>query len=133
MMQNPAEIWHRVANKDASAIAAVLHEQCVFESPVVHTPQRGKKITAAYLISAGQILGNENFRYIGEWHSGNPSKNSAILEFETEIDGVKINGVDMVTCDDAGLITHFKVMIRPLKAINIVHQKMAEMLEKIKP
>jgi SnoaL-like domain len=124
-MPNPAEIWHAVAmSKDYTAIAAVLHDDCVFESPVVHTPQLGKDITAKYLTAAGHTLGNAEFRYVGEWHR----ENSAILEFETTIDGIKINGIDMISCDDDGLITHFKVMVRPLKAVNMLHQKMAEML-----
>lgn len=129
MPHNPAEIWHRVAlSKDVAEIGKILHDDCVFESPVVHTPQAGKAITAQYLAAAGHTLGNDTFRYVGEWHR----ENSAILEFTAEIDGIKINGIDMITCDDDGLITHFKVMVRPLKAVNMLHQKMAAMLEKIK-
>ena len=124
-MPNPAEIWHKVAlSKDPAAISAVLHEDCVFESPVVHTPQLGKAITAKYLAAAGFTLGNDSFRYVGEWHR----ENSSILEFTAEIDGIKINGIDMISCDDDGLVTHFKVMVRPLKAVNMLHQKMGEML-----
>ena len=124
-MPNPAEIWHKVAmSKDYNSIAAILHDDCVFESPVVHTPQLGKDITAKYLTAAGHTLGNADFTYVGEWHR----ENSAILEFETVIDGIKINGIDMISCDDDGLITHFKVMVRPLKAVNMLHQKMGEML-----
>jgi SnoaL-like domain len=124
-MPNPAEIWHKVAmHRDPDAISAVLHDDCVFESPVVHTPQVGKEITAKYLAAAGFTLGNDSFRYVGEWHR----ENSAILEFTAEIDGIKINGIDMISCDDDGLITHFKVMVRPLKAVNMLHQKMGEML-----
>ena len=111
-------------SKDYNAIAAVLHDDCVFESPVVHTPQLGKDITAKYLTAAGHTLGNGDFEYVGEWHR----ENSAILEFKTTIDGIAINGIDMISCDDAGLITHFKVMVRPLKAVNMLHQKMGEML-----
>ncbi len=129
MSHNPAEIWHKVAlSKDLSAISAVLHDDAVFESPVVHTPQRGKAITAKYLASAGYVLGNDSFQYVGEWHR----ENSAILEFTAEIDGIAINGIDMITCDDDGLITHFKVMVRPLKAVNMLHQKMGEMLAAMK-
>jgi hypothetical protein len=129
MAHNPAEIWHRVAlSKDVGAIEKILHDDCVFESPVVHTPQVGKAITSKYLAAAGHTLGNNMFRYVGEWHR----ENSAILEFTAEIDGIKINGIDMISCDDDGLITHFKVMVRPLKAVNMLHQKMGEMLEKMK-
>lgn len=125
MAHNPAEIWHKVAlSKDPAAIAAVVHDDCIFESPVVHTPQIGKDITTKYLAAAGHTLGNDSFRYVGEWHR----ENSSILEFTAEIDGIKINGIDMISCDDDGLITHFKVMVRPLKAVNMLHQKMGEML-----
>ena len=131
MSQNPAEIWHTVAmSRDVEAISAILHDDCVFESPVVHTPQLGKAITAKYLAAAGFTLGNDSFRYVGEWHGKRGGENSAILEFTAEIDGIAINGVDMISCDDDGLITHFKVMVRPLKAVNMLHQKMGEMLAK---
>jgi hypothetical protein len=129
MSHNPAEIWHKVAlSKDPNAISAILHDDCIFESPVVHTPQLGKAITAQYLAAAGFTLGNDTFRYVGEWHR----ENSSILEFTAEIDGIKINGIDMISCNDDGLITHFKVMVRPLKAVNMLHQKMGEMLAKMK-
>lgn len=129
MPHNPAEIWHKVAlSRDPNTISATLHDDCVFESPVVHTPQVGKAITSQYLAAAGFTLGNDSFRYVGEWHR----ENSAILEFTAEIDGIQINGIDMISCDDDGLITHFKVMVRPLKAVNMLHQKMGEMLEKMK-
>jgi hypothetical protein len=85
----------------------------------------GKAITAKYLAAAGHTLGNSDFEYVGEWHR----ENSAVLEFKTVIDGIAINGIDMISCDDDGLITHFKVMVRPLKAVNMLHQKMGEMLQ----
>lgn len=120
--------WHEVAlSADPAAISALLHKDAVFESPVVHTPQRGKAIATAYLTSAGNVLGNDSFEYVGEWYA----ENSCVLEFKLQLDGIAINGVDMISCDDAGQITHFKVMVRPLKAINIVHQKMGEMLQKL--
>ena len=98
----------------------------VFESPVVHTPQRGRDITFKYLASAGKVLGGPGFNYIGEWRSDN----GAVLEFENEIDGIKINGVDIITFDADDRITHFKVMVRPLKAINLLHRLMGEQLAK---
>ncbi|MBP6011129.1 MAG: nuclear transport factor 2 family protein [Alphaproteobacteria bacterium] len=105
---------------------AMLHPDAVFESPVVHTPQRGREITFKYLIGADKVLGGSGFKYIGEWHG----ENSAVLEFENEVQGIRINGVDMITWDKTGLITHFKVMVRPLKAINLLHQLMGEQLAK---
>lgn len=96
----------------------------VFYSPVVHTPQVGKAITAAYLTAALHVLGNESFRYVREVIG--PS--DAVLEFESEIDGIVINGVDIIKWSADDKITEFKVMIRPLKAINLIHEKMAEML-----
>jgi hypothetical protein len=110
---------------DRAALWDLLHPDAVFESPVVHTPQRGREITFKYLASAGKVLGDPGFKYVGEWHSDN----GAVLEFENEIEGIRINGVDIVTFnDDGNLITHFKVMVRPLKAINLLHRLMGEQL-----
>lgn len=117
--------WHDYVKADAPALLdALLDEDAVFESPVVHTPQRGKAITTAYLRGAGKVLGAPSFRYVNEWYADR----SAILEFEVEIDGIRINGVDMIFWNDRGLITRFKVMIRPLKAINLVHALMGAAL-----
>ncbi|MGB5077973.1 MAG: nuclear transport factor 2 family protein [Sphingorhabdus sp.] len=128
MIHDPAAIWHSVAlSRDTELISRILHENCIFESPVVHAPQVGKAITAKYLAAAGHVLGNSEFEYVGQWHR----ENSAILEFRTTIDGIAINGIDMISCDDDGLITHFKVMVRPLKAVNKLHEKMGEMLQKM--
>ena len=109
---------------DNAALWDLLDPDAVFESPVVHTPQRGRDITFKYLSSAAKVLGGPGFAYVGEWRS----PTGAVLEFENEIDGIKLNGVDIITFGDDGRITHFKVMIRPLKAVNLVHKKMGEML-----
>jgi hypothetical protein len=101
-----------------------LHPDAVFESPVVHTPQRGRDITFEYLSSAVTVLGGPSFSFVGEWRSDN----GAVVEFEGEIDGIRINGVDMITVGDDGRITHFKVMVRPLKALNLLHRLMGEQL-----
>ncbi len=112
---------------DHRALWDLLHPDAVFESPVVHTPQRGREITFKYLATAGKVLGGPSFRYVGEWRSDN----GAVLEFENEIEGITINGVDMITFNgDGSLITHFKVMVRPLKAINLLHRLMGEQLAK---
>jgi SnoaL-like domain len=121
------EKWYSYAKShDSSALWDLLATDVVFESPVVHTPQRGREITFKYLDSALKVLGGEGFRYIGEWRNAN----GAVLEFEREIDGIRINGVDMITWNDDDQITHFKVMIRPLKAINLLHQLMGAQLQK---
>ena len=113
-------------SRDRAALWDLLHPDAVFESPVVHTPQRGRDITFKYLSSAVEILGVPSFRYLGEWHGGQ----GAVLEFETEIEGIKINGVDLINFDAEGRITNFKVMVRPLKAINLLHRLMGEQLAK---
>jgi hypothetical protein len=119
------EDWHRVAlSGDCTALNDMLHEDAVFESPVVHTPQRGKAITIKYLTAAVATLNNPSSEFVGEW-SG---EHSIIVEFKSEIEGIAINGIDMIRFDETGLITHFKVMIRPLKAVNLIHRKMGEML-----
>jgi hypothetical protein len=119
--------WHRIALENLpEELAGILAEDAVFESQVVHTPQVGKAIVEKYLRGALKVLNSEHFRYGGEWFS----ERSAVLEFYSEIDGIKINGIDIIHWNDAGLITHFKVMVRPLKAINVLHQKMGEYLMK---
>ena len=109
---------------DHAALWDLLDPEAVFESPVVHTPQRGRDITFKYLLGADKVLGGPGFAYIGEWRS----ETGAVLEFENEIDGIRINGVDMITFGSDGRITHFKVMVRPLKAINLLHRLMGEQL-----
>jgi hypothetical protein len=113
-----------VKSHDRPALWDLLHPDAVFESPVVHTPQRGRDITFKYLAGAAKVLGGPGFKYVGEWHS----ENGAVLEFENEIEGITINGVDIITFDGDGRITHFKVMVRPLKAINLLHGMMGEEL-----
>lgn len=125
MGKGPIEGWHKVVEaRNGEGIAPLLAEGVVFESPVVHTPQTGRAITTKYLQSALKVLNNETFHYLEEWIG----ERSAVLEFACEIDGVKVNGVDIVRWGEDGLITHFKVMVRPLKAINLLHQKMGEVL-----
>jgi hypothetical protein len=120
--------WHaHVKNPNHQGLWDMLHPDCVFESPVVHTPQEGREIVFKYLASADKALGGDGFTYRGEWMNDN----SAILEFANTINGIKVNGIDMITWNDAGQITHFKVMVRPLKAIQMVHQMMGEMLQKM--
>jgi hypothetical protein len=107
----------------------MLHPDAVFESPVVHTPQRGREIVFKYLKSAGKVLGGADFAYTGEWHT----PDSMVLEFTNEIQGIKINGVDIIRWNEAGQIIHFKVMVRPLKAVNLLHQLMGAQLAATQP
>jgi hypothetical protein len=116
-----------IKSHDHAALWDLLHPDAVFESPVVHTPQRGRDITFKYLSSAEQVLGGPGFRYVGEWRNDT----GAVLEFENEIDGIRINGVDIITFDDHGRITRFKVMVRPLKAVNLLHRLMGEQLARL--
>jgi len=117
--------WHQfVSSKDPSILQQLLAENVSFHSPVVHTPQQGKKLTAMYLMAATSIF-NQSFRYVREI----VDQHNACLEFMVDIDGIEINGVDIISWNEAGEITEFKVLIRPLKAINLIHQKMAEKLQ----
>ena len=123
---DPIDTWHRVLKeRNVQALDALLAPGAVFHSPVVHTPQAGRAVTKAYLAAALQVLGNESFRYVREVRQGQ----DAVLEFELELDGIHVNGVDMIRWNDQGQITDFKVLLRPLKAVNLIHQKMAAMLQ----
>jgi hypothetical protein len=115
-----------IKSPDHAALWDLLHPDAVFESPVVNTPQRGRDIAFKYLSSAEKVLGGPGFRYTGEWRS----KDGAVLEFENDIEGIRINGVDIITFSADGRIAHFKVMVRPLKAINLLHRLMGEQLAK---
>ncbi|SEL29949.1 SnoaL-like domain-containing protein [Variovorax sp. YR750] len=118
--------WHRlVKERDVAGLDALLDDNAVFHSPVVHTPQAGKGITKKYLAAAFQVFFNESFRYVRELRS----ERDAVLEFALELDGIQINGVDMMKWSDEGKITEFKVMLRPLKAVNLIHQKMGAQLQ----
>ena len=128
MQMTALDQWYEyVKSHDPGALRNLLHPDAVFESPIVHSPQRGREITFKYLTVALNVLGGPGFKYVGEL----ARRQRRGLEFENEIEGVKINGVDIITfSDDGKLITHFKVMIRPLKAINLVHRLMGEQLGK---
>ena len=118
--------WHGfVAARDLAGLDHLLAEDVVFHSPIVHTPQEGRALVTLYLTAAFFVLGNEHFRYVREV----VSDTDAMLEFTTEIDGVQVNGVDMIRWNGEGQIVDFKVMVRPLKAINLVHGLMKSMLE----
>ena len=118
--------WHQVAKtRDVEALKSLLAEDATFFSPVVHAPQKGRAITAKYLGAAFQVLFNETFQYVREI----AGDRDAMLEFEVEIDGTIVNGVDIMKWNDEGKIIEFKVMLRPLKAINLIHREMGKMLQ----
>lgn len=124
------QAWFDWMTHDHSAegLSGILADNVVFKSPVVHTPQEGKAITMAYLLAAGETLGNDDFRYTRVFDCGD----RAVLEFETMMDGILVNGVDMMEWNADGQITDFKVMVRPLKAIQTVHAAMGAMQAKMK-
>jgi hypothetical protein len=120
--------WHRYLDGSLpGGLDDLLADDVVFYSPVVYTPQRGKPITAKYLEAAARTLAGEaggTFRYTKQVLSGD----TAVLEFETSVDGKYVNGVDIVRCDETGRIVEFRVMMRPLQAIQAVHEQMGRRL-----
>lgn len=122
------DAWHAVVeSRDNQALSNLIADDAVFHSPLVHTPQAGKALTSAYLTAALHVLANDSFRYVREVNEGEHS----ILEFALELDGIAVNGVDMIQWNADGKIIDFKVMIRPYKAIEVVRTRMAAMLEKL--
>jgi hypothetical protein len=127
MTPTPAVIqrWIDTVDGDGGTpIEELLADDAVFCSPAVFTPQQGREKTAAYLKAAAKLFGGRDFRYVGHWYG----ERSAVLEFVADIDGIHVNGVDMITWNDDELITEFKVMLRPFKALQTVIPKMAELL-----
>lgn len=117
--------WLEIAEGgDVSALDDLLAEDAVFYSPAVFTPQRGRALTGAYLKAAVVLFKGSDFRYVGQWHG----EDSAVLEFTAEIDGIHVNGVDMIAWNADGKIVSFKVMLRPFKALQTVIPRMAELL-----
>jgi hypothetical protein len=140
MIQEVVNKWHRhMRGELPGGLDELLDDDVIFYSPIVYTPQVGKTITTLYLSAAGQTLPGDKsatatdptkrFRYTKQVVAGD----TAVLEFETSVEGKYVNGVDIIRCNEAGKIVEFRVMIRPLQAINLVHRRMGEMLEKMKP
>jgi hypothetical protein len=118
------KLWHEmVIERNPGRLDEILAEDCVFLSPVVHTPQVGRELVKFYLTGA-MLVFNDSFRYVKEI----VSPEFAALEFVCDVVGIEVNGVDILTFGDDGMITEFKVMVRPLKAINMLHAKMRETL-----
>lgn len=140
VVEGAVAAWHaHLRGELAGGLDALLHEDCVFRSPIVHTPQVGREITKRYLTAAAATFpgdeattptsstGGGSFHYVKQILDGH----HAVLEFETTIDGISVNGIDLLTCDDDGKVVEFTVMIRPLKAVNLIHAKMQTMLERL--
>jgi hypothetical protein len=122
MSQQPSAVrsWHAVvASRDRALLDGLLADDVVFRSPAVFTPQQGKALTARYLSSAMAVLG-PSLRYVSEWHDDS----SAVLEFEAELDGVYVQGVDMLRWNADGKLVSFTVMVRPMRAL----QKLIELM-----
>lgn len=138
MIEENIKKWHaQIRGEFPGGLDALLADDVTFYSPIVFTPQQGKEVTKLYLTAASGTFGGESkseggggkttFRYVKEVLSGN----HAVLEFEDEVGGKYVNGVDIITFNDAGQICDFKVMIRPLQAVNLIHARMKAMLEKL--
>ena len=139
MIKENIKKWHdHIKGEFPGGFDELLADDVIFYSPIVFSPQKGKDLTTLYLMAAGNTFGGDqsrdgtlqesSFKYTKEVLDGN----QAILEFETQIDGKYVNGVDIITFNSEGKISEFKVMIRPLQAVNILHEKMQEMLKQFK-
>lgn len=142
MIEQVIDKWHaNLRGELPGGLDELLDDDVVFYSPIVYTPQVGKEITKLYLQAAGQTLPGDTkgstvsgempgrFRYTKRVLAGD----TAVLEFETTVEGKYVNGVDIIRCNDEGRIVEIRVMLRPLQAVNLVHQQMAAMLERMKP
>jgi hypothetical protein len=125
-MNNPLEIWHQaIKERNTNHLSTILADDVVLHSPIMHNLIEGKKMVTFYLMAAFHTFVTPEFTYVQEL----ADDSNAILEFTTEIDGIFVNGVDMISWNEEGKIIDFKVMVRPLKAINLIHEKMKMMLE----
>jgi hypothetical protein len=123
---NPIATWHQLVGEvDPSGLPPLFDEDVVFHSPIVHAPQRGKKLTLQYLTAAFRVFFTPSFRYVRQIVGAS----DAALEFEVEINGILVNGVDLIKWNESGRIVEFKVMLRPLRAIKVMHQRMEATLQ----
>ena len=124
----PIEKWHEIVESgESEKLSDLIDNDCVFFSPVVFSPQEGKELTIKYLSAAALVFGDESFKYTKEI----VNENNACLEFELELNGIKINGVDLISWNEENKINEFKVLIRPLKGVQLIHQLMGGTLDKI--
>ena len=128
-MNNPIQKWHDVVKlRDYNTLTEILHDDAIFYSPVVYTPQKGKDITLKYLIAASEVFNSTSFQYNKEMIG----ESSASLEFSLTLDSTDINGIDLISWDKTGKINEFKVFIRPLQGVNMIHKLMQGMMESFK-
>jgi hypothetical protein len=113
-----------IENGRTSELESLLAADAVFYSPAVFSPQEGRDTTLAYLTAAAKVFGDTDFHYVEKWYG----ERSAILEFAATIDGKYVNGIDMIHWNDAEQIVSVKVMVRPLKGLQALMPKMAELL-----
>lgn len=129
MSESVIHHWHQFTEtQDPGILNDLIADDAVFHSPVVHTPQAGKQLCMMYLLGAMHVFSKGKFEYVGRWESDH----GAVLEFAAEIEGITINGVDIIRWNEAGKIVDFKVMVRPLKGVQKIHEKMQVMLESMK-
>lgn len=129
-MSTPSDLglerWHDVvASRDAAQLPGMIAPDAIFRSPAVHTPQEGRDLVVAYLSAALVVLGPE-LTYSDTWQR----ENDAVLKFTTVVDGLQVEGIDMITWDGDGMITEFTVMVRPFKALQALIGAMGRELTK---
>tara|TARA_Y200000002_G_scaffold278489_1_gene232610 strand:+ start:1146 stop:1562 length:417 start_codon:yes stop_codon:yes gene_type:complete len=125
---NPIKEWHEIVKSgNTENLSSIIDSDCIFYSPVVFTPQKGKELTIKYLSAAALVFGDDSFKYIKEVIN----EKNACLEFELKLNGIEINGVDLISWNDKNKISEFKVLIRPLKGVQLIHELMGGTLERI--
>jgi hypothetical protein len=127
MTSSVIERWHQFidGDHDRAVLEALLDDDAVFYSPAVFSPQKGRQKTTTYLVAAAKLFGGTDFHYVQEW----VGERSAVLEFAATIDGIYVNGIDMIHWNDDEKIVSFKVMMRPFKGLQVIMPKMAELLQ----
>ena len=125
---NPIKEWHEIVKSgNTENLSSIIDSDCIFYSPVVFTPQKGKELAIKYLSAAALVFGDDSFKYIKEVIN----EKNACLEFELKLNGIEINGVDLISWNANNIISEFKVLIRPLKGVQLIHELMGGTLEQI--
>src|SRR5215212_11054861 len=97
-------------SRDLDGAVALLADDVVFRSPIVHKPYHGPDAVRALL--GGVMAVFEDFRY--ERVIGAPDAADHALVFAARIGDRDIEGCDFLHENAEGLIDEFVVMVRPL-------------------
>jgi hypothetical protein len=115
------ELRRALETKDLAAVEALLAQDAVFRSPAVHQAYPGRAAAMVFIKAATEVL--EDFRYVRTFSEDDGSGH--VLMFVASVGGREVEGVDIISLDGDGLVSEFRVMVRPLTGLVALAEAMA--------